>query len=96
MREEREESERKEKEGEGRGGDGRGGKERERKSESVIVGTQRLAVADAVSIEKPQECYKLTNPSDRTTLCTPIDREIGALIYSPCTHTCTCKVQNYT
>ena len=40
---------------------------------AIIVGTQRLPEADAVSIKKPQECYKLTSPSDRTALCTLID-----------------------
>ena len=40
---------------------------------SAIVGTQQLAVADTVLIKKPQGRYKLTSPSDRTALCTPVD-----------------------
>ena len=39
--------------------------------QSAIVWTQRLTVADAVLIKKPQGCYKLTSQSDRTALCIP-------------------------
>ena len=34
------------------------------------MGTQRLTVADAVSIKKPQGRYEITSQSDRTALCT--------------------------
>ena len=47
--------------------------------QSAIVGTQRLTVADAVSIKKPQGRYKLTSPGDRTTLRTPVDVTTVAL-----------------
>ena len=43
------------------------------------MGTQRLTVADAVSVKKPQGRYKLTSPSDRTALCTPIDVTTAAM-----------------
>ena len=46
---------------------------------SAIVRTQRLTVADAVPIKKPQRCYKLKCPSDQTALCTLIDVTTVAL-----------------
>ena len=49
--------------------------------QSAIVRTQRLTVADAVLIKKPQGRYKLTSPGDQTALCTPVVTKVALDVY---------------